>query len=91
MVEGVQPFACSWGAELLTTSLVSGATTDGKVNGCSTGTWALSPSSQSLYTSLIRDTDDTRDTESVTGSNGDGPWWEVISPLLSPPKPPPTS
>ena len=81
--------ACGWGAELLTTSLVSGAIIDGEVNGCVTGTWVLPPFSLLLYTSLLHVTNDTR---LATGSNGDGPWWEVLSsPLLSPPKPPPTS
>ena len=73
------------------TSLVSGATADGKVKGRFTIPWALSPLSMSPYTSLIHDTNDTRDTRLVAGSNGDGPWWEVLSPLLSSPKPSPTS
>ena len=39
LVEGVQPFACGWRAELLTTSLVSKAGVDCKVDGCITSWW----------------------------------------------------
>jgi hypothetical protein len=103
LVEGVQPFACLWRAELLTTSLVSKAGVDRKVDGCITGWWGSPPLSLLLWTLLLHATyallllgtlllHATFATRSVTGSSGDGPWWEALSSLvLSPLGPPPTS